>query len=114
MSISENELRAHEFERKRNHRLVRVRNEWRAIQKKLEDVDSQVDGLDFRGLKRIGELDVSGWKSADKAIRVESLRFREQTLERELRAIVDEIDADAKARGFRTGPFVHPDPTPNF
>lgn len=112
--ISDQEIRAGEFERKRRHRLVCVRTEWQAIQKTLADVDDQVDGPDFRSLKRIGDRDVSGWKAVDKAIRVESLRFREQALERELRAIVDQMDADRKARGFYSGPMIHADPTPNF
>ena len=113
MMPSDNELRAHEYARKRNDRLVRLRNEYSDIQKILDDVDNQVDGPDdFRLLKRIGGRDVSNWKATDKQVRVERLRFREPALEREIAKIAAEIDSDKRARGFYGGPMIHPDPTP--
>ena len=114
MIVSDEELRAKEYERKRDDRLVRLRNEYKDIQATLADVDNQVDGPDFRLLNRIGGLDVSRWKTADKQVRVEALRFREQALERQILKIVGEKDAEARARGLYTGPMRHPDPTPYF
>ena len=114
MRISSNELRAREYARKRDDRLVRLRNEHSDIQKTLTDVDNQIDDPDdFRLLKRIGDRDVSGWKATDKKMRVESLRFRSTGTERELLAIVAQKDADDRARGSYVGPMIHPDPTPN-
>ena len=116
MSISDEErIRAREYERKRNSRLVQLRNEYQDIEATLAAVKNQLGGThDFRSLKRIGNRDVSSWKTADKAIRVEALRFRSQALKRQLLDIAAEKDADAKARGFYVGPMIHPDPTPYF
>ena len=113
MMVSSQELRAREYARKRNDRLVRVRNECQDIQATLADIDNQLDDPDdFRQVKRIGGKDTSGWKTADKKLRVESLRFRATSLARELLAIVAQKDADELARGFYVGPMRHPDPTP--
>ena len=115
MRISSQELRAREYARKRDDSLVKQRNEYSDIQTILDDVDNQIDSPDdFRLLKRIGGRDVSNWKATDKKMRAESLRFRSQSLERGILAIVDEKDAAARARGLYTGPMVHADPTPHF
>ena len=113
MIVSDEKLRAQEYERKRNTRLVRLRREYKAVQETLADVENQLDGTDdFRLLKRIGGKDISNWKAIDKKMRVELLRFRSQSLERGILAIVAEKDAGDRARGSYVGPMIHPDPTP--
>ena len=115
MMISDRELRAREYKRKRRSRVVRLRNERKALQEALADIKNQLDGTDdFRQVKRIGGKDVSSWKATDKKMRVERLRFLSQSLERKILDIAAEIDADARARGFYRGPMIHADPTPNF
>ena len=114
MIISDEKLRANEYERKRNTRLVKQRNEYQEIQAILDGVDNQLDDRDdFRHLKRIGGRDVSNWKTTDKKLRVEALRFREQALERQVRKIADEINSDKRARGSYVGEMIHAAPTPN-
>ena len=115
MIVSDEELRAKEYERKRDDRLIRLRDEYQDIQATLSDVENQLDGTDdFRQVKGIGGRDVFQWKATDKKMRIERFRFRAQSLEQEILAIVAEKDAGNRARGFYTGPMIHPDPTPRF